>query len=83
MATKTKITKPEAPVIKKAEAKKPAVSMTDWTATELMAEAKKVRSEMATLQVAYFSGKEKNTSKGFNLRKQLAKILTILSQKRV
>ena len=64
-------------------AKQPAVRLQDWTVSELQADIARIRTDMHATRVAYFSGKERNTRKLFLLRKQLAKILTILSQKKV
>ncbi len=71
------------PVVAEKAKKTPAVRLQDWTVSELQADMGRIRTEMYANRVAYFSGKEKNTRKNFLLRKQLAKILTILSQKKV
>lgn len=81
--SKTKIQEAKKPQIKKAEAKKPTVKLADLNVSELQNQIKDVRAQLNTHTVAVFSGKEKNLRKQFVLRKQLARLLTILGQKKV
>jgi ribosomal protein L29 len=57
------------------------VKLSTSTLSELQADVKRLKLEIASSAVKIAAKKEKNTRKVFNLRKLLAKSLTLLKQK--
>ena len=55
--------------------------MTDLTTLELTAKAGELRQEVVKTRLETRAGKQKNVRKGYLLRKQLARTLTVLNMK--
>lgn len=81
MAKTKQATKPTKEVAK-AEAKKVTDNLAYKSVAELMEMARNLRRDIVLSRLAVRSGRQPNTRKGFNDRKQLARVLTALSAKK-
>ena len=64
-----------------AKKKTSEIKLVDMTSAELMVEAKRLRDQIAKTRLEMAVGRVKNLRLGFNLRKRLARVLTVLNNK--
>lgn len=79
---KTKQTTKPTKEVAKVETKKVADNLAYKSVAELLDMARNLRRDIVLSRLAVRSGRQPNTRKGFNDRKQLARVLTALSDKK-